>query len=71
MPQLEEDSTPDRRSPGETLSCTLMALGDVKYVVGAMPSKFPFKLYLWGYQSGGAIPSVIDQNSDGMSPDHP
>ena len=30
-------------------------------------SKFQCKLYLWGYQSGGAISSVADQNCDGMS----
>ena len=28
----------------------------VKSVLGAMQSKFPSKLYLWEYQSGGAIP---------------
>ena len=33
--------------------------------------QLPFKLYLWGYQNGGVIPSVIDQNCDGMSPYHP
>ena len=32
----------------------------VKSVVGAMSSKFPFKLYLWGYQIGGNMPSVAD-----------
>ena len=25
---------------------------------------------LWGYESGGAIPSGADQNCDGMPPDH-
>ena len=29
------------------------------------------KLHVWEYQSRGVIPSVADQNSDGMSPDHP
>ena len=32
-----------------------------------MSSKFPSKLYLWGYHSEGAISSVENQNSDSMS----
>ena len=34
----------------------------VKSLAGTIYSKFPSKLYLWGYQSGGAIPSRADQN---------
>ena len=33
-------------------------------------SKLPSKLYLWWYQSGAAIPSLADQNCDGISPAH-
>ena len=43
----------------------------IMHVVGAMSSKFPCKLYLWGYQRGGVMPSVEDQNCDGMTPEHP
>ena len=53
------------------LPCTLMAPVHVKSVVRAMFSKFPSKLYLWGYQIGGVIPSGANQNFDDMSPDHP
>ena len=35
-----------------------------------MFSNFPFKLYLFAYQSGGDIPSEADQIYDNMSPDH-
>ena len=45
-------------------------LGHVKFVVGAMSFKSPPKLYFWGYQSWGAIPSMADSNCDGMSTDH-
>ena len=59
-----------RGLPGEIPPCTLMAPDACKMIMGAMSSKFPSKLCR-GNQSGGAIPSVSDQNCDGMSPDHP
>ena len=76
MIKSDGHSTPDRRArvrdaPGETLPCTPMAPGAVKSVVVAMSSQFPFKLYLWGYQTGGTIPSVANQNCRGISPDYP
>ena len=43
----------------------------VNSVVGAMAPSSQSKLYIWGNKSGGAIPSVADQNYDDMSPDHP
>ena len=57
-----------RDSSGEKLVCTLMT--HPKSVVGAMSSNFQSKLYLCGHQSEGAIPSVVDQICDGMSPGH-
>ena len=52
-------------------SARIILLPTVKFVVGAVSSKFSSKIYLWGYQSGEVIPSVEDQNCDGMCPDHP
>ena len=68
-------SVPDLRIrvrglPCERPPCTLMASGTIKSVVGAKSSEFPFKIIHLGYQSGVAIPSLADQNCDGLSPDH-
>ena len=72
--QSVKSSAPDRRarvrdSPGENCHVRLwqFSLVHVKSVVDAMSSKFLSKLYLWGYQSGGAISSGANQNCDGMS----
>ena len=60
--KLDEYSAPERMARVRDLP--------VKFVVGGMSFKFPFKLYIWGHKSGGANPSMVDQNCDGMSPDH-
>ena len=56
-----ERSAWDRGSPGKNYHLCYWHLVHVKSVVGAMSSKFPSKLYLWGYQSGGAILFLADK----------
>ena len=59
-----------RGSPG-TPTYTLMAPSACKIRGEHNILHVPFKLNFWGYQSGGPIPSVTNQNRDAMSPDHP
>ena len=74
--QLAEYSDPDRRtcfrgSPSETPPCTLKASDTCKIHHGCNILHVLIQIIPLGYQSGKAIPSVTDENSDGMSPDHP
>ena len=57
---------PSSRLACETPPCTLMTAGAYKTCLYVMSFKFSFNMYLGGYQSGGAIPSVVDQNCDSI-----
>ena len=73
----DEYSAPNRKaqvrgSPGETLPCTLLTPNVRKIRRGRNVLLVSIQIIPLGYQSGGAIPSVEDQNCDGiMSPDNP
>ena len=73
--QSVESSAQDWRarvkgSPGETSPCTVVVPGACKISCGCNVLQIPIQIIPMGYQSGGAIPSVADQNCDGMSPNH-
>ena len=66
-----EHSAPDGRSwvralPGETVSYTLMSPGACKIRRGCNTLLVAIEIIPLGYQSGGAIPSVVDQNCNGI-----
>ena len=48
-----------------------MSPGAYKIRRGYNVLQVPIQIVPLGYESGAAIPSVADQNCDGMSPDHP
>ena len=70
MTKSDEHSVPDRRARVETLPYTLIASAACKIRRGCNVLQVTIQIIPLGVPKGGAIPSVVDQNCDDMSPDH-